>query len=62
MYRGEVLDAWRFTSLDQVRDVTAAWLTTYNTDRPHDSLGRVPPLTFLSMPTHVPESAYDLCA
>jgi transposase InsO family protein len=23
------------------------WLTVYNTERPHDSLGRVPPLTYL---------------
>ena len=61
-YREEVLDAWLFTSLDQVRDVTTAWLMTYNTERPHDSLGRVPPLTFLPRPTHVPESAYELCA
>ena len=42
-YREEGLDAWLFTSLAQV----ATWLTTYNTKRPHDSLGRVPPLTFL---------------
>jgi putative transposase len=61
-YRTEVLDAWLFTSLDQVRDVTATWLTTYNTERPHDSLGRVPPLTFLPRLTTVPESTYSLCA
>jgi putative transposase len=46
-YREEVLDAWLFTSMAQVREVTATWLETYNTKRPHDSLGRVPPLTFL---------------
>ncbi len=61
-YRTEVLDAWLFTSLDQVRDVTASWLTTYNTERPYDSLGRVPPLTFLPRLTTVPESTYTLCA
>jgi len=61
-YCEEVLDAWLLTSLDQVRDVTAAWLMTYITERPHDSLGRVPPLTFLPRSTHVPESAYELCA
>lgn len=46
-YRTEVLDAWVFTSLQEVRDVTASWLTGYNTERPHRSLGRVPPHTFL---------------
>lgn len=46
-YRTEVLDAWVFTSLQEVRDVTASWLTRYNTERPHRSLGRVPPQTFL---------------
>jgi putative transposase len=61
-YRTEVLDAWLFISLVQDRDVTAAWLTTYNTERPHGSLGRVPPLTFLPRPTTVPESLSALCA
>jgi len=61
-YREEVLDAWLFTSRAQVRDVTATWLTIYNTERPHDSLGRVPPLTFLPRPTSAPESSYQLSA
>jgi putative transposase len=61
-YREEVLDAWLFTSRAQVREVTATWLTTYNTKRPHDSLGRVPPLTFLPRPTSTPESSYQLSA
>jgi putative transposase len=61
-YREEVLDAWLFTSLAQGREVTATWLALYNTQRPHDSLGRVPPLTFLPRPTRVPESTYQLSA
>ena len=61
-YREEVLDAWLFASLTQVRDVTATWLETYNTKRPHDSLGRVPPLTFLPRSTRVPESNDALSA
>lgn len=43
--RHEVLDAWVFTSLAEVRQVTEEWLELYNTARPHRSLGRVPPRT-----------------
>jgi putative transposase len=42
-----VLDAYAFESMTQVRDLTETWLESYNRERPHDSLGRVPPLTFL---------------
>lgn len=49
-YRTEVLDAWVFTSLAEVRQVTAEWLEMYNTERPHRSLGGVPPRTFLPRP------------
>ena len=52
----EVLDAYIFGSMADVRAETARWLTDYNTERPHDSLGRVPPLTFLPRSTSVPES------
>jgi putative transposase len=43
-YRDEVLDAYVFNSIQQVREVTETWLHEYNEERPHDSLGRVPPL------------------
>lgn len=49
-YRREVLEAWVFTSLAEVRDVTEEWLEMYNTERPHRSLGRVPPRTYLPRP------------
>ena len=49
-YRAEVLDAWVFTSLAEVRQVTEEWLEMYNTERPHRSLGRVPPRTYLPRP------------
>jgi putative transposase len=49
-FREGVLDAYLFDSLEQVREITDAWLATYNTERPHDSLGRVPPLTFRPRP------------
>jgi hypothetical protein len=46
--RDEVLDAYVFESIEQVRMITDAWLREYNEERPHDSLGRVLPLTFMS--------------
>ena len=57
-FREEVLDAYLFDSLDQVRAITEEWLATYNTERPHDSLGRVPTLTFLPRPDAPAESAF----
>jgi putative transposase len=39
-----------------------AWLREYNEERPHDSLGRVPPLTFLPRPIKPDKSTYELCA
>ena len=41
-FRTEVLDAWIFASLDEVRDVREQWRHASNTERSHESLGRVP--------------------
>jgi len=45
-YRTEVLDCYVFESLQEVRDMTADWLHRYNHHRPHESLGRVPPVEY----------------
>jgi len=50
-----------FDSLNQVRDITESWLREYNEERPHDSLGRLPPLSFMPRQT-TPESTVELCA
>jgi putative transposase len=42
-YRTEVLDAHLFEDLDQVREITDSWLQRYNDERPHESLGNLPP-------------------
>lgn len=57
-YRTEILDAYLFESLAEVRALTERWLLTYNHERPHDSLGRVPPLTFLPRPSSPAQSTY----
>jgi putative transposase len=59
-YRTEILDAHIFGSLADVRELTRTWLVTYNTQRPHDSLGRVPPLTYLPRPIPIVRSPFDL--
>lgn len=59
-YRHEVLDAYVFDSIEEVRAITDEWLEDYNCERPHDSLGRVPPLSFLPRPEQPQESSYQL--
>jgi len=46
-YREEVLDANLFETLHQVRQETNRWIWEYNNERPHESLGNIPPRTFL---------------
>ncbi len=60
-YRHEVLDAYVFASVTEVQAITDEWLLTYNTCRPHDALGRIPPTRFLSRPPTPSESTYAWC-
>ena len=57
-YRHEILDAYVFESLADVRELTTDFLLNYNTRRPHDSLGRVPPHTYLPRLTAADSSPY----
>jgi putative transposase len=42
-YRHEVLNAYLFDNLDQVREITDEWIKVYNEERPHRALGKLPP-------------------
>ena len=45
-YREEVLDAYLFDDLEEVRIITERWLEDYNTSRPHEALQGVSPRQF----------------
>lgn len=42
-FRNEVLDANLFGSLSEVREIVHQWMIDYNEERPHRSLGKIPP-------------------
>ncbi len=45
-FRREVLNAYLFRNLAQVREVVEGWLGDYNTERPHQALGFMTPIEF----------------
>lgn len=45
-FREEVLDPHIFSTISQVRDLSWAWMLSYNEERPHSSLGNIPPAEF----------------
>lgn len=60
-YRNEVLDPHLFSCLTQVRELSWAWMRSYNIERPHESLGNLPPSEFKRRVT-ANVSSYELCA
>jgi len=49
-YREDVLDAYLFDDLEEVRTITERWLQDYNTIRPHEALQGLPPRQFAQQP------------
>lgn len=45
-YRQEVLDAFAFSHLEEVRDESTRWQYMYNAERPHMALGNQPPWSY----------------
>jgi putative transposase len=45
-YRQDILDAYIFEDLSQVRVLTEEWIDEYNHSRPHESLGGMTPVQF----------------
>lgn len=45
-YREDVLDAYLFSSLREVQQITHAWIHSYNQDRPHDALNGLTPAAY----------------
>ena len=45
-YRHEVINAYLFDDLEQAREISEAWIRSYNEKRPHRVLGKLPPISF----------------
>jgi transposase InsO family protein len=45
-FRKEILDAYTFGSLEEVRELAFEWMECYNYERPYDALNGTPPALF----------------
>jgi putative transposase len=48
-FRRDILDAYLFESINQVRMPTEEWIEDYNSERPHDALGGRSPADMLAV-------------
>jgi putative transposase len=48
-YRRGVLDKYIFEDLNQVREQSRIWMVDYNNERPHDALGKIPPIAYAKL-------------
>ena len=47
LFREDILDAYIFDNIHQVRELASEWMNDYNTNHPHTSLGRKSPYDYL---------------
>lgn len=59
-YREEVLNAYVFADLEQVREISRAWQQVYNEERPHEALGSLPPAAFRAKVIQQENSTFTL--
>lgn len=59
-FRQEVLNAYLFEDLDQVREISSQWLRVYNEERPHDALGSLPPALYREQVAAAKSSTFEL--
>lgn len=45
-FREEILDMYVFRYLSEVREITENWISEYNEERPHESLGNLTPAEY----------------
>jgi putative transposase len=45
-FRREILDAYLFRNLREVRELTEDWLKIYNFERPHEALKDLTPMEY----------------
>jgi putative transposase len=43
LYREDILDAYLFEDMNQVRNLSYNWMEDYNSNHPHDALGKISP-------------------
>jgi putative transposase len=48
LYREDVLDAYLFEDMHQLRDLSYHWMEDYNQNHPHDALGKMSPWKYAS--------------
>jgi putative transposase len=46
IYQSQILDAYLFDSINEVREITQEWIQDHNYSRPHDSLKGMTPISF----------------